>query len=42
MAARLAVVKSTAVISAVFHGVIRNSWKSGWYPLPGLMVAICL
>jgi hypothetical protein len=38
---RLAVPIVSARISAVFHGVIRNSWKSGRYPFAGLTVAIC-
>ena len=38
---RFAVPIVSARISAVFHGVIRNSWKSGMYPFAGLTVAIC-
>src|SRR5579862_8511117 len=29
-------------ISAVFHGVIRNSWPSALSPFPAWTVAICL
>ena len=37
---RLAVAGLSARISAVFHGVMRNSWKSVMYPSAALTVAI--
>jgi hypothetical protein len=39
MELRLAVVVVSARISAVFHGVIRNSRKLVWYPLAALTAA---
>ena len=41
MEVRFAVVTVWARISAVFQGVIRNSWKSVASPLPARTVAIC-
>ena len=41
MEVRLAVVTVWARISAVFWGVMRNSWKLVAVPLPARTVAIC-
>ncbi len=40
MELRLAVAGASARISAVFHGVMRNSWKSVVYPSAARTVAI--
>ena len=37
---RLAVTVLSARMSAVFHGVMRNSWKLVMYPLAARTVAI--